>query len=151
MQHALVICQVMVVIFVALHDWVPLGRLSNVAGLRAVDTTGRLALTTALSTLPFAAVLIASILFASVEYPKWLLYWLWGTYIACAYGILRAWWIPYLGTPDPNRAKRYSVRFAGTHSFLPVRNGMRPDTLHVAFHSLVVATLVVLALVTFVR
>ena len=151
MQYALVICQAVVVIFLALHDWVPLGRLNNIAGLRAVDSTNRLALATALSTLPFAAVLVASTLFASVRYPNWLLWWLWGTYLACAYGILQAWWIPYLGTIDPDRARRYRIRFAGTHGFLPVRNGFRPDTLHVAFHSLVVATLVILAFVTFVR
>ena len=149
MQHALVICQALVVTFLALHDWVPLGKLNNVAGPVAVDSPGRLALSTAVSTLPFAAVLIVSAVFVSVAYPKWLLWWLWGTYLACCYGILRAWWIPYLGTPDPQRAKRYSIRFAGTHSFLPVRNGMRPDTLHVAFHSLVATTLALLAIITF--
>ena len=87
--------------------------------------------------------------FASVEFPKWLLWWLWGTYLACAAGILRAWWIPYLGTPEAERVERYRIRFAGTHGFLPVRNGIRPDTLHVAFHSLVAATLVCLAFLTF--
>jgi predicted outer membrane lipoprotein len=151
MQYALVICQVIVVIFLAFHDWAPLGKLNNVAGLRAVDTTNKLVLNTVLSTSPFAAVLIASIRFVSVEYPNWLVWWLWGTYLACAYGVLRAWWIPYLGTLDPDRAKRYGIRFASTHGFLPERNGIRPDTLHVAFHSLVVTILVLLAFLTFVR
>jgi predicted outer membrane lipoprotein len=149
MQKALVICQLMVVVFVALHDWVPLGRLNNVAGLRAVDTTSRLLWTTLVSTLPFAAVLAATAIFASVDYPNWLLWWLWGTYLACAYGILQAWWIPYLGSPDPERAERYRIRFAGTHGFLPARNGIRPDTLHVAFHVLVATILILLAFVTF--
>jgi len=151
MQYALVVFQVMVVIFLAFHDWVALGKLNNVVGLHTVDTPGRLLLTTALSTLPFGAVLLASILFVSIEFPAWLLWWLWGTYLACAYGILRAWWMPYLGPPDPDRAKRYGIRFAGTHSFLPERNGIRPDTLHVAFHALVVAILVLLAFLTFAR
>lgn len=151
MQYALVFAQVMAVVFLAFHDWVPLGKLNNVAGLRAADTTNRLVVTTAVSTMPFAAVLVVSILFAPVEYPNWLLWWLWGTYLVCAYGILRAWWIPYLGTPDPDRAKRYAVRFAGTHGFLPERNGIRPDTLHLAFHALVVAILVVLAYLSFMR
>jgi hypothetical protein len=95
LKYAPIICQVIVVIFLALHDWVPLGRLNKMAGLRAVDSTSRLVLTTAVSTLPFAAVLVASVCFASVHYPNWLLWWLWGTYLACTYGILRAWWIPY--------------------------------------------------------
>jgi len=76
---------------------------------------------------------------------------LWGTYLACAHGILRAWWIPYLGSPDPIRAKRYSMRFAGTHGFLPARNSVRPDTLHVAFHSLVATILILLAFVSFLH
>jgi predicted outer membrane lipoprotein len=151
MHNALIIGQVMVVAFLALHDWAPLGKLNNLAGLRAVDTTRRLVFTTAISTMPFAAVLVVSILFARVEYPNWLLWWLWGTYLACAYGILRAWWIPYLGTYDPDRAKRYSTRFAGTHAFLPERNGIRPDTLHVAFHALVVVILALLVCLTFLR
>jgi predicted outer membrane lipoprotein len=151
MQYALVIGQIMVVVFLALHDWVPLGKLNNVAGLRAVDTGNSLIITTIISTLPFASVLVASIIFGSVRYPNWLLCWLWGTYLVCAYGILRAWWIPYLGTPDPDRAKRYRVRFAGTHAFLPERNGIRPDSLHVGFHALIVAILIVLAYLTFMR
>jgi predicted outer membrane lipoprotein len=151
MRHALIICQVAVVIFLALHDWVPLGKLNNMAGLRAVDSEKRRVLTTALSTLPFAAVLAASFMYSSVGYPNWLLWWLWGTYLACAYGVLRAWWIPYLGTADPDRAKRYGVRFAGTHSFLPERNGVRPDSLHVVFHSLVLAILSILAFLTLVH
>jgi len=68
MQHALVFCQIVVVIFLVFHDWVPLGKLNNIPGLRAVDTTSRLGLTTTISTLPFAAVLVASILLTSVEY-----------------------------------------------------------------------------------
>jgi hypothetical protein len=151
MQYALVIGQIMVVVFLAFHDWVPLGKLNNVAGLRAVDTGNRLVFTTAVSTLPFAAVLVASIIFASVQYSNWLLCWLWGTYLLCAYGILRAWWIPYFGTADAERAKRHGVRFAGTHGFLPERNGIRPDTLHVGFHALIVAILIVLAYRTFMR
>jgi hypothetical protein len=151
MQYVIVILQIIVVIFLTFHDWVPLGKLNNLGGLRAVDTLPKMVLTTAVSTLPFAAVLIASTMLASVEYPYWLLWWLWGTYLVCAYGILRAWWIPYLGTPDPERAKRYRIRFAGTLSFLPERNGIRPDALHVVFHCLVVAILIVLAFLTFVR
>jgi len=34
-------CQSFVVLFIALHDWVPLGKLNNLAGVRAVDTTTR--------------------------------------------------------------------------------------------------------------
>ena len=149
MQHALVICQIVTVLFLAFHDWVPLGTLNNVTGLRAVDTRRKLLISTIVSTLPFAAVLFACIRYIDGYFPVWLLWWLWATYLACAYGILRAWWIPYLGNPDPGRSARYRVRFAGTHGFLPVRNGIRPDSLHVAFHALVILILIMLAFRTF--
>ena len=56
-------------------------------------------------------------------------------------GELRAWWIPYLVTNEPVRAERYRKMFANTHSFLPPRNGIVPNTLHVILHA---ATLVML-------
>jgi hypothetical protein len=34
-------CVVLVVLFIALHDWVPLGKLSNPAALRAADHRNR--------------------------------------------------------------------------------------------------------------
>ena len=37
---ALLGCQCLVVLFIALHDWIPLGKLNNLAGIRSVDTTG---------------------------------------------------------------------------------------------------------------
>jgi hypothetical protein len=60
--------------------------------------------------------------------------------------MLRAWWIPYLVSPDKERAARYQVIFAGTHSSLPKRNGMAPDTLHTLFHLVTVTTVFLLFL-----
>lgn len=50
--------------------------------------------------------------------------------------------------PDPARAARYEVMFGATHSFLPKRNGLRPDTLHVMFHAATLALLIALAVLT---
>jgi hypothetical protein len=63
--------------------------------------------------------------------------------------MLRAWWVPYLRVADPVRAARYRNRFANTHAFLPERNGIRPDTLHVTFHAVFIAAPVLLAIRTF--
>ena len=71
---------------------------------------------------------------------------LWITYGIFILGMLRAWWIPYLVLPDTERAARYQIIFAGTHSFLPRRNGMAPDTLHSVFHLVTLATLAALFL-----
>ena len=72
--------------------------------------------------------------------PMWLGDLLWISYVAGSYGMLRAWWVPYLLVPDADRAARYQVRFSNTHAFLPTRNGIRPDTLHVCFHAVFLAT-----------
>ena len=69
---------------------------------------------------------------------------LWITYGFFIFGMLRAWWIPYLLIPDPARAARYQIIFANTHTFLPKRNGMAPDTLHTLFHLVTVATVIAL-------
>jgi len=41
--------------------------------------------------------------------------------------------------------------FAATHAFLPERNGIRPNTLHVILHLATLATLLVLAVLTVAR
>jgi hypothetical protein len=142
-------CQFYVVLFIAIHDWIPLGRLNNLIAVRAADSTFRLLLVTAVSTLPYAIGLAGSLYYASSRFPGWLMYLLWISYIAGVYGMLRAWWIPYLLVPDPVRAARYQARFANTHAFLPTRNGIRPDTLHVSFHAVFLLALALLSVLTF--
>lgn len=149
MMTAFLLCQLYIVLFIALHDWLPLGSLNNLAGIRAVDTRMGLIRTTALSTLPFAVGLAGSVYYSSTHFPTWLMYVLWITYGAGFYGILRAWYLPYLIYEDPVRAARYRARFAGTHAFLPERNGIRPDTLHVTFHAVLLVLIVLLFQLTF--
>jgi hypothetical protein len=79
----------------------------------------------------------------------WLMWWLWISYGFGLYGMLAAWWAPYLLVADPVRAARYQERFAHTHAFLPTRNGIRPDTLHVCFHAVFLVLLVLLGVLTF--
>ncbi|MGA9853203.1 MAG: hypothetical protein WBR15_09760 [Gammaproteobacteria bacterium] len=149
MIYTFVICQFLVVLFIAAHDWLPLGRLNNLDGIRAADTTAKLVLVTVLSTLPFAIAFVASLYYAKSNFPMWLMWLLWCTYGAALYGMLQTWWVPYLFVRNPARVARYQVRFANTHSFLPVRNGIRPDTLHMGFHAVLVATVVLLCVLSF--
>jgi hypothetical protein len=141
MTTALIILQGFVVIFIALHDWLPLPPLNDVKAVRAADSRQRLVVGTILSTLPFAVAFAGSVWVGARPYPAWLHWLLWVTYIAALCGLLRAWWIPYLIANEPARAARYQLMFGSTHAFLPIRNGVRPNTLHVAFHVVVVAIL----------
>jgi hypothetical protein len=149
MIYAFLLGQFLVVLFIALHDWIPLGRLSNLEGIRATDTLGKRVIGTVLSTLPFAASFGGSLYYARTRFPVWLMWTLWITYGIACYGILRSWWIPYLFGQDPVRAERYQIRFSDTHAFLPPRNGIRPDTLHIGFHVIFAATLGLLVVITF--
>jgi hypothetical protein len=63
----------LVVLFIALHDWVPLGKLTNPPAIRATDTRRRLLLVTVLSALPHAIGFAASANFAATGFPMWLI------------------------------------------------------------------------------
>jgi hypothetical protein len=150
MIYAFIACQIFIVLFIALHDWIPLGKLNNLAGIRAIDSLGKRLIVTALSTLPYAICLAGSVYYASAIFPAWLDWFLWVSYGIGLYGLLRAWYIPYLLIPDPARAARYRQRFHQTHAFLPTRNGIRPDTLHVGFHAVYLVLVALLVKITLV-
>lgn len=144
LEAILVALQVLQVLFLWIHDWVPLGRLNDVAAVRSQDTLGRLVTVTVVQSLPWTIGLYFSVQYLGRTYPQWLNSWLWISYVVLLLGQIRAWWIPYLFIPDPKRAARYRIMFGKTHAFLPVRNGLVPNTAHVMLHVCTVATLVVL-------
>jgi hypothetical protein len=150
MQHllilALIALQVFVVAFIALHDWIQLGDLNDVRAVQAADPRARLVRVTIYSTLPFAIGLGACAVYANTGFPVWLNWYLYITYGFLAFGMVRAWWGPYLLWKEPARAARYQAMFGRTHAFLPERNGIRPNTLHVSLH-LAVAAIIVLLIV----
>ena len=146
LQAILLALQAFQVMFLWIHDWVPLGRLNDVAAVRSQDTTARLVRITLIQSVPFTVGLVFSAIHFGGYYPGWLSYWLWISYGVIFVGQLRAWWVPYLFRPEPQRAARYQLMFGKTHSFLPVRNGVVPNTAHILLHMATLATLIVLAL-----
>ncbi len=142
-QVVLLTLQALQVAFLWLHDWIPLGRLNDVAAARGADAR-RLIRTTLIQSIPFSIVLWFSARYFDHPYPAWLRIWLWISYGLLFLGEIRAWWWPYLVRPDSGRAARYETLFGSTHAFLPRRHGMVPNTLHVLLHALTVATLLVL-------
>jgi len=135
-----------VVAFLLLHDFVPLGRLNNLAAIRSEDSLTHQFFVTLLPGIPSALGLYFCVQRIGQPYPHWLSMLLWITYVTFCIGMLQAWWIPYLLVPNPERAARYQIIFRGTHTFLPQRNGIAPDTLHTLFHVAVVFTVLLLLL-----
>jgi hypothetical protein len=148
MLRLLIVLQAVHVAFLWLHDWTPLGPFNDVEAARRTDGASKLAIVTAISSTPSTIGLIFTLANLHRPLPYWLLAWLWMTYGLLFAGALRAWWWPYLVRPDPRRVARHTDLFGRTHRFLPIRHGLAPDTLHVAYHLLIAATLVVLAVVT---
>lgn len=144
----LVLLQVIQVAILWLHDWIPLGPLNNVTAVRAADSPARLIWVTIVQSGPYTIGLIFSLLNLKTGFPDWLWYWLWISYGLLLAGAIKAWWLPYLVRPEPVRAARYNAMFGTTHSFLPGRNGIVPNTLHVVLHVCTAATLIVLAVLT---
>ena len=144
LEEILLALQVFQVLFLWVHDWIPLGRLNDVVAVRKQDTAGRLILVTLVQSVPFTIGLVYSALYFGQTYPVWLDWWLWISYGVLFVGQLRAWWVPYLVKTDPERVERYQRMFGNTHSFLPLRNGMVPNTAHILLHVATAATLVML-------
>jgi hypothetical protein len=144
LQRVLLGLQLFQVAFLWLHDWVPLGRLNDVAAVRRQDPLPRLVVVTLLQAVPWTVLVALSWRHFAEPYRASLRLWLWVGYGVLFLGELRAWWVPYLLAPDASRAARYKAMFGSTHAFLPRRHGMVPNTLHVLLHAATLATLLVL-------
>lgn len=145
---ALLALQCFHVLFLALHDWIPLGSLNDLKAVRAANPSSKLIAGTLISLIPFAIGLAASVMHFGQAYPSWLIWWLWISYGLLFFGELQAWWIPYFFGAEPDRMVRYQGMFGATHAFLPPRNGIRVNTLHVVLHAATLATLVLLGLLS---
>ena len=132
------------VAFLWIHDWVPLGRLNDVVAVRSQDTKQRLVTVTLIQSIPWTLGLCFSLSHFRRPYPGWLYGWLFISYGLLLLGQLFAWWVPYLVRPEPERAERYRIMFGNTHSLLPLRNGMVPNTAHILLHIATAATLICL-------
>jgi hypothetical protein len=143
-EMVLLALQVFQVLLLWVHDWIPFGRLNDVAAVRSQDTRRRLVTVTLIQSVPWTIGLCFSLLHFRRPYPDWLYGWLVISYGLLLIGQIRAWWIPYLFRPEPKRAARYQIMFGKTHSFLPTHNGMVPNTAHILLHLATAATLIVL-------
>jgi hypothetical protein len=145
MLALLLALQIFHVAFLALHDWIPLGRLNDVRAVREENPGGKLLVATFISTVLFAPPLVVGLMHVHGPWPGWVWIWLWVGYGLLFIGEIRAWWWPYFFGTSEKTVERYRVMFGGTHAFLPARRGIRINTLHFVLHVLTLTTLVVLA------
>jgi hypothetical protein len=75
-EKVLLALQVFQVLFLWVHDWIPLGRLNDVAAVRSRDTRSRLVTVTLIQSVPWSIGLCFSLLNFKRSYPNWLYGWL---------------------------------------------------------------------------
>lgn len=125
-----------ILVFMLVHDWIPLGPLNDVKAVSESRSAGELIVVTLIGAVQIAVLLGLALWFAGKTYPFWAKLWLIVHPSFIFAGALLDWWIPYFfGYGAEERAERYTEMFGNTHAFLPVMNGIVPNTMHVMFHS----------------
>lgn len=126
----------LVFLFMLLHDWIPLGPFNDVYAVTAETSISGLVITTLINTGQILVISIILLFYMGKKYPMWAQLWL-IIHQSCIFiGAMLSWWVPYFfGIGAADKVGRYSKMFGNTHSFLPVRNGIVPNTIHTVFHS----------------
>lgn len=132
-----------IIVFMVVQDTVPLGRLNNVDAIAESRSTSELIIVTITGTLQFLLIFAGVVFFIGKRYPTLVKIWLIIHQSSIFIGALIAWWIPYLfGIGAAERAESYHIMFGETHSFLPVMNGIVPNTLHTMFHGVLLMCII---------
>jgi hypothetical protein len=146
MLALLLALQIFHVAFLALHDWIPLGRLNDVRAVREENPGAKLLIGTVISTALFVPPLVEGLRRPHGPWPGWVWVWLLVGYGWLFVGEIQAWWWPYFMGSSEKMVERYRVMFGKTHAFLPERRGIRINTLHFVLHLLTLTTLVVVVI-----
>ncbi|MBX5436676.1 MAG: hypothetical protein IRZ33_05600 [Alicyclobacillaceae bacterium] len=122
-------------LFLMLHDWIHLPPWTDARATRRVYTMSTNLRNTLLNSVPVAIALLLTIYYLSAAIPGWVRgYWIL-LYALLLLGEYRAWWHPYWFGWDPKRLARYRELFGNTHTIMPARGGMAPNTAHVLLHA----------------
>lgn len=125
----------LIFLFMLLHDWIQIGSLNDVQAVKSDGTMGELITVTFINAGQILLLLVVTLLFVGKTYPLLIKLWLVIHQTSIFAGAVWAWWIPYLfGYGAEERIQRYEDMFGNTHSFLPVMNGIVPNTIHTLFH-----------------
>lgn len=134
-EKFLVAGYMLILFFMAVQDLVPLGALNDLEALASVESFDEIIVTTLIGVVQILLILGGVLLFIGKRYPVLIKIWLIVHPSCILLGAMISWWIPYLfGTGTEEKIERFNLMFGHTHSFLPVINGMVPNTLHTMFH-----------------
>lgn len=139
----------LIFIFMVIQDWVPLGSLNDVEAIAKERSFNELLIVTGIGAGQILLLMFFVIFFLGKQPPIWIKLWLIIHQVFIFAGALIDWWIPYFfGYGAEQRAEKYNKMFGETHHFLPVMNGIVPNTLHIVFHSALLICIIISVYVT---
>lgn len=134
-EKFLVLGYVFILLFMIAQDLVPLGALNDVEAIASVESLNEIIVTTLIGVVQILLLLGGVLLFMGKRYPLLVKIWLIIHPACILLGAIMSWWIPYFfGTGTEEKIERFNTMFGDTHSFLPLMNGIVPNTLHTLFH-----------------
>lgn len=126
----------LIFVYMVIQDWVPLGSLNDVEAIADERPFNELLIVTSIGAGQILLLLFFVIIFLGKQTPIWIQLWLIIHQVFIFAGALIDWWIPYFfGYGAEERTEKYNKMFGETHHFLPLMNGIVPNTLHIIFHS----------------
>jgi hypothetical protein len=146
LQQVLFALQSFQVLFLLFHDWVALGRFNDIKAIQASMPRWQLLLGSLMGSFFPLIGWCASMPYLHEPYAAWLFYYLVAAYLFLFVGEIEAWWATYFFGYQEKRAPFYRTVYGNTYSFLPERNGIVPNTLHVVLHGATLGTLILLAI-----
>jgi hypothetical protein len=105
--------QCCVVLFMALHNWIPFGKLNDLRGVRKEFPGNKLLITTLINFTPYAFGLAASAFYLERRFPGWLFWWLW---IRLAEGVVDS-----ISVPARSNSRRALSSHAWSDAHVPAR------------------------------
>ena len=136
MIYFFIMIQSVLLLFMALHDWIDLPPFTNLPALKKAHSLKFRLIGSAVNAGLVLIPLIVTFIYLTSSLPLWARILFVVIYGFITFGTITAWWIPYFGGGywiHGNKAGFEEYR--DTHSFLPPRGDhVVPNTLHVILH-----------------
>jgi len=131
-----IIIQCILLLFMALHDWVDIPPFTNLKALRRAHSFKFRLIGSFINAGLVIIPMIVTFLYMTSPLPLWARLLFVGIYGLITFGTITAWWIPYFGGGYWVHGNKAGFEeYQNTHSFLPTRgDNVVPNTLHVILH-----------------
>ena len=141
-----------ILLFMIVQDLVPLGKLNDIEGITSVQSFNEILVVTMIGVVQILLLMGGILFFIGKRYPIWAKIWLIIHPSCILFGAIMSWWVPYLfGIGAEEKIERYNTMFGNTHAFLPVMNGIVPNTLHTIFHFILFICIILTVYIFFTK